>query len=103
MADGGGLWAFGGLFTGIWKLVLVAVVALVLYGRLGMRLPGHPLLRLLQPWSARPRSMARAQPAPRIPWYADRWFVFFMVLAATAVAAWIVTRMTLIDSTHWAR
>lgn len=98
MSVGSNLWAFVGLFSGIWRLLLVALVALVLYGRLGMRLPGHPLLRLLQPWSARPAVAARTRPVARLPWYADRWFIFFLVLAATAVAAWIVTRMTLLES-----
>jgi len=81
-----------GLFTGFWKLVLVAVVALVLYGRSGLPVPA--LLRTL----FRPTSPTARQRKPSTPssWLSDRWFVFLLVVAATAVAAWIVTRMTMI-------
>jgi hypothetical protein len=91
------VWAFIGLLSGLWKLAIVAVLALIFYGRLG--LPQHPLLRLLLPWSPPARREAAtpatpAKPSRRPTWLNDRWFVFLMVLAATALAAWIVTRMT---------
>jgi hypothetical protein len=82
-----------GLFTGFWKLVVVAVVALILYGRAG--LPRPALLRLLRPWPNTPRARANKTPAS---WLSDRWFVFLLVVASTAVAAWIVTRMALIET-----
>jgi hypothetical protein len=82
------------MLSGVWKLAIVAVVALIAYGRLG--LPRHPLFRLLLPWTSTP-SRATGPPSKasnRPAWMSDRWFVFLMVLAATALAAWIVTRMT---------
>jgi hypothetical protein len=87
-------WAFVGLFSGIWKLAIVAVIAIICYGRLG--LPRHPIFRLLLPWTSMPgrTSAPPAESNKRISWLGDRWFVFLMVIAATAVAAWIVTRMT---------
>jgi hypothetical protein len=90
-------WAFVGLFSGPWKLIIVAVVALVAYGRLG--LPRHPLFRLLLPWTSNsePVAAAPAKTSSRPSWMSDRWFVFLMVLAATALAAWIVTRMTVMS------
>jgi len=94
MGLGAGPWAFFGLISGFWKLVLVAAVSLALYGRLG--LPRHPMFRLLQPWSSVARP-AKAGPASKPPWYQDRWFVFLLVLASTAVVAWIVTRSTVIQ------
>ena len=57
MGQGGAPWAFLGLISGFWKIVLVTVVTLALYGRMG--LPRHPVFRLLQPWSSTPR---RPQP-----------------------------------------
>jgi hypothetical protein len=83
-----------GLFSGIWKLAIVAVVAFVAYGRLG--LPRHPIFRLLMPWTPAPRNQAAPaeKPSRRPAWMSDRWFIFLMVMAATALAAWIVTRMT---------
>jgi hypothetical protein len=89
------VWAFVGLLSGIWKLAIVAVIALVVYGRLG--LPRNPWLRLLLPWTSAPARRVAAAPAKpsRLPsWMSDRYFVFFMVLAATALATWIVIRMT---------
>lgn len=96
------VWGFFGLLAGFWKLVLVAVVAFVLYGRSG--LPQPRWLRLLRPWVTpvmRNRPAAASQglePPARIPWWHDRWFVVFLALACTAVATWIVARMTMTAS-----
>jgi hypothetical protein len=87
-------WAFVGLFTGFGKLVILAVLALLFYGRLG--LPRHPLWRLLSPWSSVPADK-RTKGATEA-WYRDRVFVFLVVISATAVAAWIVTKMTLLGA-----
>ena len=81
-------WAFIGLFTGLGKLALIALVTLVAYGRSPV-LRGL-VLRALRPTSTAPR--ATPQAASRL---GDRWFVALVVTAATGVAAWIVTRMTM--------
>ncbi|HEV3164280.1 MAG TPA: hypothetical protein VGZ22_09640 [Isosphaeraceae bacterium] len=107
MWDGAYPWAVFGLLTGFWKLVVIGVVTLVLYGRSG--LPQPPWFRLLKPWvtpvvrsrAAGPSQQARSglEPPVRVPWWHDRWFVVFLVLAATAIATWIVARMTITAST----
>lgn len=89
-------WAFVGLFTGFWKLVIVAALGLALYGRLG--LPRHPLFRLLQPWSSVPPERRGKPKAEPVVWYRDRVFIFLVVVSAAAVAAWIVTKMTMIGA-----
>jgi hypothetical protein len=88
------LWAplaFAGLFAGVWKLAIVAGAALVLLNRSGL-MRSH-WLRLLRPWtttsvSARSNTAAASK-------FSDRAFWFFTIVAAVAVAAWIVTRMTI--------
>jgi hypothetical protein len=86
--------AFVGLFAGVWKLALVAGAAFVLINRTGLgRLPW---LRLLRPWTT-PPSALRVDPRERSK-FGDRVFWFVTIVAATAVAAWIVTRMTIMLS-----
>jgi hypothetical protein len=87
MTDPGATWAFLGLFTGFWKLVLVASVALLFYGRSGLQ--RHPIVRALLPELQATRTRASA---PARPWLGTRAYILLVVTAATAVAAWIVTR-----------
>lgn len=88
------IWAMLGPRT----LAVIAVVALVLYGRSGVL--RSPVARAFWPWPMPPAR--RPGPAPAAPGSAwrlnDRTFWFLTVIAASAVAAWIVTR-TLIVST----
>ena len=87
-------WAFVGLFAGIWKLVLVIVAVVLLFQRTG--LPAHPVLRLLRPWSSATSTPRVAAQASRSRFH-DRAFVFLVVVAATAVAALIVTRAAVMN------
>jgi hypothetical protein len=78
----------------LWKLALVVVLPLLLYGRAGVF--RHPLFRLLLPVSQPAR---RSSPTPRPPgqttappkgW--SRTYVALVVLAAVAIISWVVTR-----------
>jgi hypothetical protein len=93
-------WAFLGLFAGIWKLAIVTGVAATVLWRTGLW--NHPLVRLLRPWTSPTRSAGTVSARPPAPHSlrSDRIFWFFTIVAATAVAAWIVTRMTISGSVH---
>ena len=100
-------WAFLGL-PGLREVVLVALVTLLLYGRSGMQIARRG--RGLYPWlspvrrTSAARANARANPVPTsssattpgVSWRGDRVFWFLAILAATAVAAWIVTRTLIV-------
>lgn len=79
-----------------WKLALVVVLPLLLFGRAGVM--SHPLVRVLLPrsWaSAIPVVQPRAKPAgerPQPSALGTRLYVALLVLAAVAVASWMVTR-----------
>ncbi len=96
----GAVWAFLG-FPGLREIVLVALVALVLYGRSGLRYTRHA--RALRPWlttgrrGASPPTPGRA---PQVSKLTDRAFWVLAIAAATAVAAWIVTRMMIVGSSR---
>jgi len=83
----------------IWKLLLVALTAFLTFRRSGLaRNPWvRGLMRVTPPPRSRPQAPPQPQQAPR-PWLSDRAFVVLAISAATAVAAWIVTRMTVIGS-----
>lgn len=85
MTDLGAPWAFLGLITGFWKLVLVAAVALIFYGRSGVQ--HHPVVRALLP-----RPLPVRKPSAERSRLGTRAYILLVVTAATAVAAWIVTR-----------
>ena len=74
------------MIGGFWKLVLVAVVALIFYGRSGVH--RHPVVRVLLPR----RRTAAGPPAPGRSRLGTRAYILLVVTAATAVAAWIATR-----------
>jgi hypothetical protein len=73
------------MIGGFWKLVLVASVALILYGRSGVH--RHPVVRALLP-----RRQATRTPAPGRSRLGTRAYILLVVTAATAVAAVIATR-----------
>ena len=78
------------MIGGFWKLVLVVSVALILYGRSGLH--RHPVVRVFLPRPLKTTST----PAPERSRLGTRAYILLVVTAATAVAAWIVTR-ALID------
>ena len=103
----GPLLAFG--IPGTKELVLVAIVALALYGRSGLlRVSPQgraiaPWVKLLSPVSRRPRPTAATKQnqlpltfAQRV--RRDRWFWALALTAAAGVAAWVVTRLLIQNS-----
>jgi len=81
------------------SLLVIAMVALALYGRSGVL--RSPVARALWPWpTTAPRRPAPGQPAPtsRDRRISDRTFWFLTILAASAVAAWIVTRTIILGA-----
>ncbi len=100
-------------WTGLWatlgprELVVVAVVALILYGRAGMRHTRHARTVLswmtVPPRFSKPVRRPAPPPEPKRFWAVSQWgrgerlFWSLVLLAMTAVAAWVVTR-TLIAS-----
>ncbi|WP_435009847.1 hypothetical protein P12x_001072 [Tundrisphaera lichenicola] len=84
----GWLW---GLLPGPREWVLVAMVVVALYGRSEVARRGFA--RVLRPWTTRPPG-ATGQATPG--WLNDRWFLVVAVSAAAAVAAWVVTWMTIV-------
>ena len=105
MAGLGPVIAFG--IPGIWEVGLI-LVALAFYGRSGSRLlMGTRYGRFLKPWKhvaeAVPRGQSSARrgspPSSPLPvvgaWRNDRWFWALTLIAAAAVASWVVTRMVI--------
>ena len=90
------LWGFLGLFAGGWKLAIVAAVAVAFYGRTFRRYAS--LAKLAEHAGPRPTSASAPSAAPRRVWYHDRIFVFFLVIAATAVASLILARAGIMQS-----
>lgn len=91
---------------GLREMVLIALVTLVLYGRTGVTKLQSERARTILPWFSpvrrrprpgqRGREHAAAKPRSFL-FRGNRLFWFWTILAATAVAAWIITR-TLITS-----
>jgi hypothetical protein len=84
---------FWGLFgpPGLREVVVVALVALVLYGRSGVTrsLSRTRYGRVLRPWM----TAAHGATKPKARGWGDRWFWLLAATAVTAVAAWVVTRL----------
>jgi hypothetical protein len=93
---------------GLKELVLIGLAVLVLYGRSGVG--SNPYVRVLRPWLSPvrrpgygPRRGPGATPTPEPAptgsngngkWLrGDRLFWFLTIVAAAAVAAWVVTRI----------
>jgi hypothetical protein len=100
------LWGFLGGLPGWREFALVVVVTLVLYGRSGLQIArrGQGLppwllpVRRTSPSASRAGARANAPPAARTSPRGDRVFWFLAILAATAVAAWIVTRTLIVSA-----
>ena len=101
LAASGPLLAF--LIPGVREVVLVALVALALYGRTGSRLLLRTRYgRLLGPVLARvpARAPANKPKAPKaIPRRRGRWFWAFALTLAAAVAAWVATQAVVVKNT----
>lgn len=82
---------FWGFLPGPREWVLLAVAVVVLYGRSETARRG--IVRVFRPWTTRPD---RAQGRPRPDWRTDRWFLLAAAVASAAVAAWVVTWMTVV-------
>jgi len=101
-------WAFLGI-PGMREIVLVALVTLVLYGRSGLQMArrGHGLPPWLSPFirrtgpgpsATRGRTNANPSPSPGISRWGDRVFWVLAIIAATAVASWVVTRTLIVGA-----
>jgi hypothetical protein len=80
-----------GLLPGPREVFLVALVVLALYGR--SELARRGFARLFRPWTTRP---AGANGVSKPSWLSDRWFLLIAIVASAAVAAWVVTWMTVV-------
>jgi hypothetical protein len=83
----GWLWGF---LPGPRELALVALVVVALYGRSETARRGFA--RLARPWTTRPGETSATNPAR----LADRWLLVVTAIASAAVAAWVVTWMTVV-------
>jgi hypothetical protein len=110
------LWAFFPGIPGLREIALVVLVTVLLYGRAGLQVARRggglppwllPVVRRTAPSAARtpPRSRSRSQPQPDPPAVGtalsrrgDRVFWFLAIVAATAVAAWVVTRTLIVGA-----
>ena len=84
----GWLWGF---LPGPREWVVLALVVVALYGRSEMARRGFA--RVVRPWTTRP---VGASGRPQPDWLADRWFLIVAAVASAAVAAWVVTWMTVV-------
>ena len=104
---------FGFLVPGLKEILLVAAVALALYGRSGSRLLSTtkygktlgPWLNLVRiPEGSRPgHAASRGKPVPPSPkrWFLlaqGRWFWAMVIIVAAGVAAWVATRLLMHSS-----
>ena len=92
----GAVWAFLGL-PGLREIALVVLVALVLYGRSGLRQTRS--FRVFRSWlsvARRPAPPPTPRAAPPVSKPGDRVFWFLAITAAAAVASWIATRMMIV-------
>lgn len=87
------VFAFVGLFAGIWKIGIV-VVAVGLYGyRAGWW--KHPLVRLLRlAGSMPPPRAAKRKPTRPKTWH-DHWPLILLFAALATAAAWVATRISI--------
>jgi hypothetical protein len=77
-----------------WKIAIVVVLPLLLYGR--SSLFRHPLARLLIPGQI-PKRAGQEQTTTR---GFSRLYLALLVLAAVAVGSWVVTRTVMYRSTQ---
>ena len=80
---------------GLKELVLIGLAVLVLYGRVG--LSSNPYVRAVRPWLSPTRRPGYGPATKSKPGLGlgrgDRLFWFLTIVAAAAVAAWVVTRI----------
>lgn len=83
------------------SIALIIMVVLALYGRSGVlqTRQARAILPWLTPARRSPGSpeASPSRPAARLGLGGDRTFWFFTILAATALAAWIVTRTIIVS------
>jgi hypothetical protein len=102
------LWIFFWGIPGVREIALVALITLVLYGRAGLQVARRrgglppwlmPVVRRTAPAS---RGHEPSQPATALGTAAsrrrDRLFWFLAIIAATAVAAWVITRTLIVGA-----
>jgi hypothetical protein len=87
---------------GTWGLVadprvwlLIVILGIATFGRSGLF--RSRWFNLLKPWKTRPPDRTGRNPSPEPPRVSplrDPWFLFLLVLSATAVASWIVMSLT---------
>ncbi len=82
-----------GLLPGPREWLLIGMVVLACFWRTGV--PRGRVWRLLQPWSSVPKRQPRPTWVHRL---SDRGFLLLLVMAASAVIAWIIS-WTLIAQT----
>lgn len=73
------------LIPGVREWLLLALVVVALFGRAGLTRPARAVAR----WGSVARRRSR-QPAGRLRWLTDRWFVAVVCLAGIGVAAWVL-------------
>lgn len=83
------LWGFLGLFAGGWKLALVAAAVLALFGRRILPFAS----RWLSLTNQRQAKTVSAQPKRSL--FGDRLYLLLVVMAATALATWIIAHYTI--------
>ena len=88
----GPIWGFLGLMAGGWKLALVAAGLFALFGR---RL-GPFASRWLSPTPRYSESARAATPDAPPSRFGDRVYLLLVVMAATAVATWIIARVAIV-------
>jgi hypothetical protein len=100
--------ALGFLVPGLKEVVLVALVALALYGRSGTRLLRmtrygrsiEPWLRLVRPPSQARRQRSGPAPTPGARRPRGPWFWALALTVAAMAVAWVATRVAVYTGSH---
>jgi hypothetical protein len=80
----------------VWFLILLLAAATL--GRSGVF--RSRWFALLKPWRRRPVASGQPATSPSIHPLRDPWFLFLVAIAATAVASWIVMKVTATGRSH---
>lgn len=92
----GPLWGFFGLMASGWKLALVAAGLYALFGR---RL-GPFAARWLSPTPRRTQAPPTATQPATPSRFGDRLYWLLVIVAATAVATWVLARVAIVYGPH---